>query len=72
MEAINILDKTSFGALSLAISSSDHCVEPFRDWWKLLGQLDQLPPQLGRPVFKALPLNWTTLVRVGSRSLFIR
>lgn len=73
MEIISILNKSSFNGLSLSTCSLDHCVFHSGAGGKVvLGQLHQLSPQSGRPVFDALPPDWTTVVTVGSRSLSIR
>lgn len=66
MEAINILDKSSFNFQCFMFGSyiSDH-------WWGLLEQLNQLPPESCGLAFEALPPNWTTVVKVGSSILFL-
>lgn len=64
-DSVNILDKRSFSALSLATCSSYHSVFPFRDWWGLLGQLNQLPPQLGGLFLKLFPQTRQLLSRLA-------
>lgn len=44
---------------------------PSRDYWRLLEQLSHLSPQWGGSIFEAPPPNWTSVVKVCSKSLFI-